>query len=118
MSEDLGITLRNVTWVKVLRDNQGTLARHTFTSIYPCLQGDYRNNFATNSIFFLPFSCHQEHKFCASSIYGNGTLRSFSTLVRRHEVCYTLVSGPSDPYWKVFRTLATNEAKNGPMALL
>jgi len=33
-------------------------------------------------------------------------------------VCYTFVSGPSDPYWKVSRTLATDEAKKGPMALL
>ena len=33
-------------------------------------------------------------------------------------VSYTFVSGPSDPYWKVFRTLATDEAKKGPMALL
>jgi len=35
-----------------------------------------------------------------------------------HRVSYTFVSGPSDPYWKVSRTLATDEAKKGPMALL
>lgn len=45
-------------------------------------------------------------------------LKSFVPLKVAIRVRYTFVSGPSEPYWKVSRTFATDEAKKGPIALL